>query len=80
MSLSLSLSLCLSISQSSTLYKGGPRDLLALAPTLTQQATLSDLTAKLHELPGCILHYRLFQSAQLLKAQKLVSENEIIGR
>lgn len=56
----------------STLYTGSPRDLI--------MHTTAEIESHLHELKGCTLHYRIFQSDKLLKIRHLLAENEVIGR
>jgi len=41
---------------------------------------MKTLSARLKEVPGCTLEYKLYGQRQLLKAQKLLSENEVVGR
>ena len=42
--------------------------------------TLEALTANTKLIPSCLLEYKLFGHKRLLRAQRLVAENEIIGR
>jgi hypothetical protein len=59
-------------SQTSTLFYGSPRDLL--------MKSFSELDKKLQEIKGSTLHYKLFSHRKLLRAQKLIAENELVGR
>jgi len=52
---------------------GSPRDLLL-------SNDVSSLTKKLTEIPNCRLDFRLFSNRKLLRAQRLISENEAVGR
>lgn len=36
--------------------------------------------ASMKEISGCVLHYKVMSNKRLLRAQRLVAENEIIGR
>ena len=59
--------------QNSTFFEGSPRDLIHCNST----AKLKDV---LKEIPGCELQYKLFSHKRLLRAQRLLGENEVVGR
>jgi hypothetical protein len=41
---------------------------------------IKELPKLLHEIPNCSLFYKLYNHRHLLKSQRLISENEVIGR
>jgi Ca2+-binding EF-hand superfamily protein len=58
---------------SCTFYPGSPRDLIVTRDALTA-------STKLKEMVGCRLVFSLFSHRKLVRAHKLIAENEIIGR
>jgi Ca2+-binding EF-hand superfamily protein len=52
---------------------GSPRDLLI-------SSDIQSLSSSIREAKNSLLHYRLFSHRKLLKIQRLISENEIVGR
>jgi hypothetical protein len=58
---------------SRAVFIGSPRDLIV-------NNNIDTLAARLKEIDGCALSFTLYSHRKLLKAQKLVAENEAIGR
>ena len=52
---------------------GSPRDLLI-------SSDIQSLSSSIREAKNSLLHYKLFSHRKLLKIQRLVAENEIVGR
>ena len=42
--------------------------------------SVADLQAHLREIPQCSLEYRLYSHRKLLRTQRLIAENEVVGR
>ena len=42
--------------------------------------SIKALSSRLKEIPGCTLEFKLYSQRQLLKGQRLLSENEVVGR
>ena len=60
--------------QETKFYMGSPRDLI------TSGGDMSLVLPRLKEMKGCTLTYYFCMHRKLLRAQRLVAENEIIGR
>jgi hypothetical protein len=54
-------------------FSGSPRDML-------MNTDIKSFAKLLKEIPKCSLFYKLYSHRRLLKLQKLVGENELIGR
>jgi hypothetical protein len=61
--------------KSCTLFQGTPRDL-----ALNSNAAKLSERLKEREIPGCSLQFKSYSHRQLLKIQRLVAENETVGR
>ena len=59
--------------QSCPFFQGSPRD-------LALNSNISILKSRLKEISGCTLQFKLYSQRKLLKAQRLIAENEAIGR
>ena len=59
--------------QSCPFFQGSPRD-------LALNSNISILKSRLKEISGCSLQFKLYSQRKLLKAQRLIAENEAIGR
>lgn len=59
--------------QSCSLFTGTPRDLIL-------NTDLKTLASRLKEIPDCNLYFKLFGHRRLLKAHRLIAENEALGR
>lgn len=59
--------------QSCSLFTGSPRDLII-------NTDMKTLASRLKEIPDCSLYFKLFSHRRLLKAHKLIAENEALGR
>ena len=59
--------------QSYSLYTGSPRDLIL-------NTDMKTLASKLKEIPECALYFKLFSHRRLLRAHRLIAENEPLGR
>jgi hypothetical protein len=59
--------------QNCALFTGSPRDLII-------NTDLKTLASRLKEIPDCWLHCKLFSHRRLLKAHRLIAENEALGR
>ena len=59
--------------QSCPFFQGSPRD-------LALNSDISILKSRLKEISGCTLQFKLYSQRKLLKAQRLIAENEAIGR
>jgi hypothetical protein len=61
------------LNQSCSLFAGTPRDLIL-------NTDLKTLASRLKEIPDCNLYFKLFSHRRLLKAHRLIAENEALGR
>ena len=60
-------------SQNVPFFSGSPRDLLI-------NASVDALESNLREIPKCSLDYKLYSHRKLLRTQRLLAENEVVGR
>lgn len=60
--------------QVSPLFRGSPRELM------TSMGNSKDIFDSLQEIPGCSLQFVLFGHRKLLRMQRLINENQLLGR